>query len=143
MFRLSVTLFALVGVSLVVTGGVYLSVDEFMPYHAEAVQMQWQELDANFQGLMLGLIKGLGGGALVSGASILYMTVAATRNGPRPYLALLPVVAVGYCAVLCYATYTVETTTPGKPPLLLTGLLVVVSVLASIALIRSQKSAEG
>ncbi len=87
MFRLSVTLFALVGVSLVVTGGVYLSIDEFMPYHAEAVQIQWQELDANFQGLMLGLIKGLGGGALVSGASILYMTVAATRNGPRPYLA--------------------------------------------------------
>ena len=134
MFRLAVSLFLLVGISLFVTGCVYLSLNEFMPYHAEAVAMSWQELSPNFRGLMLGLIKGLGSGAFICGASILYMAVAAARGDSRPYRVLLPAIAVGYSALLCYATYIVFDRTPGNPPLFLTGLLTAMSVVASIAL---------
>ncbi len=138
-YTFSVLLFSLVGVSLFVTGCVYLSLDEFMPYHAEAVGMSWQELDPNLQGLMLGLIKGLGSGAFIAGASILYMAAVAARSDSSPYLTLLPAIAVGYTALLCYATYIVFDRTPGNPPLLLTGLLVAMSVAASIALLASRQ----
>ena len=138
MLRLSIVLFSLVGVSLFITGCIYLSTDEFMPYHGDAVQMQWEDLDANFQGLLLGLIRGLGGGALVSGASILYMARAALATGSRPYRILLPAVAIGYTVLLGYATYTVFDRTPANPPLLLTGVLLAMSIGASIVLTVSQ-----
>ena len=139
MFLLSISLLALVGVSLLLTGGVYLSLGEYMPYHAEAAQMAWEELDRNFQGLILGLLKGLGSGAFVAGFATLFMVSISLRKSPRPFLMLLPIVTIGYSTLLCYATYTVYTRTPGDPPLIPNILLVVTSLMGSIALALSQR----
>lgn len=140
MFRLSVSLFGFVGLSLFLTGCVYLSLDEFMPYHAAALQIEWDDLQSNYQGLILGFLKGLGSGAMVVGFLILFMVVLSIIRDPRPFLVLLPSTAISYSALLCYATYTVYTKTPGNPPLLLTALLVVTSILASIGLVLSRRS---
>ena len=139
MFLLSISLFALVGISLLLTGGVYLSLGEYMSYHAEAAQMAWEELDRNFQGLILGLLKGLGSGAFVAGFATLFMVSMSLRKSPRPFLMLLPIVTIGYTTLLCYATYTVYTRTPGDPPLVPNILLVVTSLIGSIALALSQR----
>ena len=139
MFLLSVSLFALVGVSLLLTGAVYLSLSEYMPYHAKAAEMAWEHLGPNFQGLILGLLKGLGSGAFVAGFAILFMVSSSLRRSPRPFVVLMPIVAIGYSTLLCYATYVVHTRTPGDPPLMLTILLVVASLLGSMALALSQR----
>lgn len=139
MSRLAIALFAIVGISLFLTGCLYLSLSEFMPYHAEALQVEWHSLDANLQGLILGLLKGLGSGAFVAGAAILWMVGDSLRESPRPYFVLLPFVATSYSALLCFATYTVYTSTPGNPPLLLNLVLVIASVLASLALAISRR----
>ena len=138
-FFLSISLFALVGVSLLLTGAVYLSLGEFTPYHSRAVQLAWEQLDTNFQGLILGLLKGLGSGAFVAGFATLFMAGMSLKSGPRPFLALLPIVATGYSVLLCYATYTVASRTPGDPPLIPTILLVATSLLGSMALAYSQR----
>jgi len=52
---------------------------------------------------------------------------------------LLPIVTIGYSTLLCYATYTVYTRTPGDPPLIPNILLVVASLMGSIALALSQR----
>lgn len=139
MFRFAIAVFALVGLSLLVTGCIYLLLTEFMPYHAEAIQLEWHRLDANFQGLILGLLRGLGSGAFVSGAAILWMTGKSLRESPRPFVVLLPFVAISYSALLCFATYTVYTNTPGNPPLLLNFVLVLASLFASVALVISRR----
>ena len=139
MFLLSISLFALVGLSLLLTGAVYLSLSEFMPYHAEAVRMTWDQLDGNFQGLILGLLKGLGSGAFVAGFATLFMVSMSLRKSPRPFLLLLPIVTIGYSTLLCYATFTVFTRTPGDPPLIPTILLVLMSLLGSMALGLSRR----
>ena len=138
-FLFSISLFGLVGISLLLTGTVYLTLDEFMPYHSAAVQLAWEDLDANFQGLILGLLKGLGSGAFVSGVATLLMAGISLARSPRPFLALLPIVATGYSTLLCYATYTVSTRTPGDPPLIPSLLLVMASLLGSVALMHSQR----
>lgn len=143
LFKLSIFLFAIVGLSLFLTGCLYLSLDEFMPYHAEALQQDWNSLSTNYQGLLLGLIKGLGGGAFVSGLAVLIMVVASLRKSPTPFLLLLPVTAIGYSALLCYATLTVYLGTPGDPPLLLTIVLAATSILASLALAISHRGNSG
>ena len=139
MFRLSIALFALVGLSLFLLGCVYLSLSQFMPYHAEALQLEWDSLDANLQGLILGFLKGLGSGAFVVGIAVLWMAGKSFRETPRPFFVLMPFVAISYSSLLCFATFTVYTNTPGNPPLLLNFLLVVASVLASVGLAVSRR----
>ena len=110
-----------------------------MPYHAEALQVGWTDLNPNYRGLILGLIKGLGGGAFVAGFAVLFMVGVSIKKSPQPYLVLLPFVAIGYSTMLFYATYTVYTSTPGNPPLLLTVVNIVLGVVASVALALSQR----
>ena len=134
LFKSSLVIFLLLGLSLLSIGVLYLSIDEFMPYHSEAVQADWSELDVNYQGLILGLLKALGGGAFVAGAATIYMAITSFRRSAEPYMVLLPSVSTGYSALLCYATYTVQTSTPGNPPLLLTVIYVVMGLVASALL---------
>ena len=118
MFKLAIALFAIVGLSLFLTGCVYLSLNEFMPYHAEAIQLEWDRLDANFKGLILGLLKGLGSGAFVAGAAILWMAGKSLRESPQPFVVLMPFVAISYSALLypdvaslaCESVYKCRTT---------------------------------
>ncbi len=140
LFRFSIFLFAIVGLSLLLLGCLYLLLDEFMPYHAEALQRDWGALEPNVQGLILGFLRGLGGGAFVSGFAILFMVTNSLRKTPKPFIVLLPFTAIGYSALLCYATFTVYVKTPGHPPLLQTFALVAASVVASLALVMSQRS---
>ena len=138
--RLSIALFGIVGIGLLATGVVYLLTDQFMPYHGEALQADWHDLDINLQSLILGLIKGLGSGAFVAGLAILAMTCLSAKRGSAPYLLVLPVVAVTYTTLLCYATYTVATRTPGNPPLIPTIALVLASIVASTAMMVTNES---
>ncbi len=86
LFRFSIFLFAIIGLVLFLLGCLYLSLDEFMPYHAEALQKDWGALDANSQGLILGLMKGLGSGACIAGFAILFMIASSLRKTPRPFI---------------------------------------------------------
>ncbi len=134
LLKASLLVFAIVGLSLFLTGCVYLLRDEFMPYHAEAIQTDWERLDRNLQVLILGLIKGLGGGALVAGLVIMVMVGVSVKEHPRSSVLILPITAIGYSSLLCYATYTVYSGTPGNPPLGLTIALLVASCGASLGL---------
>ena len=140
MLKISPAMFVVLGLSSLSLGVVYLSLDEFMPYHSEAIQTDWADLNNNYQGLILGLLKALGGGALTAGFATVFMAVVSLGKSVRPFMVLLPTVATGYSILLCYATYTVHTSTPGNPPLLLAILSVAMSVLASTLLVLSQRT---
>ena len=140
MLKISLAMFVVLGLSSLSLRVVYLSLDEFMPYHSEAIQTDWADLNNNYQGLILGLLKALGGGALTAGFATVFMAVVSLGKSVRPFMVLLPTVATGYSILLCYATYTVHTSTPGNPPLLLASLSVAMSVLASTLLVLSQRT---
>jgi len=141
MLKTALAIFVFVGLSLLALGVVYLTRVEFMPYHSEAIQTAWSDLNNNYQGLILGGLKAFGGGAFMAGFAIVFMAVASLRKSVRPFMVLLPTVATGSWILLFYATYTVQTSTPGNPPLLLVGLVVAMSVLASTLLLLSQRTA--
>lgn len=137
MLKLSLAIFLILGLSLMSIGLLYLSIDEFMAYHSEAIQADWSELDVNYRGLILGLLKALGGGAFVAGFATAFMAIASFRESAKPFMVLLPSVSTGYSALLFYATYTVYTSTPGNPPLLLSAAAVVAGLTASALLTYS------
>lgn len=138
MYRFALTVFAVIGAVLMGLGLVYLTLDEFMPYHAEALQTRWQDLPPNYQGFILGTLKALGGGALVAGFATCYMAIMLLRSTTAAYAVLLPAIPTGYSFLLAYATYTVYTRTPGNPPLLLNVLLAVTALFASVVFVMSR-----
>lgn len=140
MYKASLAIFLILGLGLMSLGLLYLSTDEFMPYHSEAIQADWSELDVNYRGLILGLLKALGGGAFVAGFATAFMAIASLRESAKPFVVLLPSVSTGYSTLLLYATYTIYTSTPGNPPLRLSVASVVAGLAASALLVYSTSS---
>jgi hypothetical protein len=134
MLKSSLLLFLLVGVALLGTGLLYFSRSEFMPYHSQAIQTDWSALSLNYQGLLLGMLKGLAAGQIIAGLATVLMSVNGLRGSAQPYVVLLPVVCLGYTTLVTYATYVVYSRTPGEPPLSSGVLVVLVAVLASAML---------
>ena len=115
--KLALLLFALGGVSHVVFGLVYLSASEFMPYHSQALSIDWSDLDSDYQTLLLALIKLTGAGGLIAGIINLWMVIYFYRRRMTMLIWVLPVTSVVFHLVLNYAVYIVDTHTPGNPPL--------------------------
>jgi hypothetical protein len=132
--KASLWLFLLVGASLLGTGLIYFSRGEIMPYHARALEAEWSSLSSNYQGLLLGMLKGLAAGQIVAGLATILMSVMALRGTAKPYVVLLPVVCTGYSVLITYATYVVASRTPGEPPLVLSGVAVLLAGAASVML---------
>ena len=114
MLRISLSIYLALGIGLFALGTLYLTLDQFMPYHAQALQAEWSELPANYRGFIIGALRALGAGAAVSGFAIAWMAVAGWRFTVEPYRVLLPIVSIGYTSLLCWATWTVSTRTPGN-----------------------------
>jgi len=115
-------LFAVGGVFHIAFGLVYLTAAEFMPYHSEALSIEWADLDTNYQTLLLALIKICGAGGLVAGIVNLGFVVYFFRRRMSALVWILPVTSLLFQLVMNYAVYMVETTTPGHPPLLLVSI---------------------
>jgi hypothetical protein len=134
MLKASLWLFLLIGASLLGTGLIYFSRSEFMPYHSQALQAEWSSLSSNYQGLLLGMLKGLAAGQIVAGVATVLMSAMSLRRSARPYVVLLPVVCLGYSLLITYATYVVASRTPGEPPLILGVVAIILATAASVML---------
>lgn len=141
MLKLSLALFLLLGISSIGVGTHYFTSSEFMAYHSGAVQTDWSDLDGNFQGLFLGMLKAMGAGSITIGLAIVYMSLKGLRGVVSPYVILLPFSVIVYFSLTTYASYTVQLNTVGEPPLvpaLATGGLALFASALLIAGFRQQ-----
>ncbi|MBW2646216.1 MAG: hypothetical protein JRE23_08575 [Deltaproteobacteria bacterium] len=100
----------------IATGLIYLFSPQFMPYHADAIGVNWEDLEPRFQMLFLALLKGGGAGALGSGIALGIMLFVPFRRGHAWSRWAIPVVGLtGYLPVL-YVALTIELNTPASPP---------------------------
>jgi hypothetical protein len=134
-------LYAVLGLGFLGLGTLYLVTDEFMPYHSDAIAESWESLAPGYQGLFLGLLKGLGAGAFTSGVALISMTVLSFMNGFQRYKYPLAVVAWTYSCLLTYAIYVVYTQTPSEPPIA-GGIAWIVLALAASAFAHVASRAE-
>ena len=134
MLKASLWLFVFLGASLIGTGLIYFTRSEFMPYHSQALQVEWSALPPHYQGLLLGMLKGLAAGQIVAGLATLLMSAMSLRGSARPYVVLLPVVCLGYFLLITYATYIVASRTPGEPPLSFGVVAILLATAASVML---------
>ncbi len=137
MLRVSLAIYTGLGIGLFALGVLYLTLNQFMPYHGQALETEWSALPANYQGFIIGALRALGAGAAVSGFAIAWMALASWRGTVAPYRRLLPVISIAYSGLLFWATWTVATRTPGEPPLLLNAFALVCAIVASTLLVTA------
>lgn len=118
-----------------VFAAVYLTRSEFMPYHSEALQAQWDELDTNLQTLLLALMRSVGGAWLGVGISEGLLLWFPYRAGERWALYAIPVIGLSAALPALYATLLVRKRTQGAPPVnLIAGaiMLVIIGFILSV-----------
>ena len=143
LLKIALVLFAIVGTSHIVFGVVYVTADQFMPYHAQALSTDWNELDTNYQALILALINLAGAGGLVSGIVNLALVVQLFKQASSKLVWLLPLTAIIFQLTANYVVYSVYTNTPGEPPLVFVSLGTAALTLATAMLFIGNRRGHG
>jgi hypothetical protein len=118
---------------------IYLLRPQFMPYHAVAVGMRWEEVGRPFQILILGLMRVLGGSLLAAafvGALLLFWPF---RQGASWARWAIPAHGLIVASSSLYGTLYVELNTPAKSPWVAAAAAVV--LLVSGAVLSSSSNA--
>ena len=118
LIKIALILLMGVGIGHLGLGIVYMTADEFMSYHSQALAVQWDGLSPSYQTLLLALIRLSGAGAMVAALVNLYLSAAALLKNNFAHVWLAPVVALIYQLTANYVVYTVAESTPGEPPLM-------------------------
>ena len=134
-WKFALILFAIVGVSHIIFGIVYVTASEFMPYHAQALNIDWNELGENYKTLFLALIKLAGVGGLVAGIVNLTLISYLYHRVESRLIWLLIAPSLIFQSMTNYVVYSVYTNTPGDPPLLMVSIGSVTLIIATVLLL--------
>jgi len=103
-------------VGLLLQGLLYLTTRTFMPYHADALAVPWEQLPSHHQGFVLGVIRGMGAGSFAVALAVLLILLIPFRRGDRWAFWAVPLIGGVFTALTAYAAFTIETLTPASTP---------------------------
>ena len=112
----SFSMHALPSFGLLLQGSLYLTTQKFMPYHADALSVTWEELPPHYQGFVLGVIRGMGAGSVAVSLALLIMLFIPFRRDDRWSLWAIPLIGTIFTLITAYAAYTIDTRTPASTP---------------------------
>ena len=124
--------YSFVALVLILFGLIYLLKNQFMPYHSEALGLSWSELEPQKQILILALMRAAGGGFLATGLAMLILLIIPWRAGYTWSIYAIPAISLCNCLGTLYATLLVKTRTPGTPPVRLSLLALVLTMIGFI-----------
>lgn len=99
-----------------ILGSTYLFRDSFMPYHADALQRSWGEVDPALQTLLGALMDVAGAGWIGIGVATLVLVAVPLRRGERWGRLLIPALFLIFYVPTLLATVAVMHETPATPP---------------------------
>ncbi len=107
---------ALPTIGLLLQGLLYLTTPSFMPYHAEALGVTWDELSGQYQGFVLGVIRGMGAGSVSVSLALLLILFIPFRRSERWAFWAVPLIGITFTSLTAYAAYTIDFRTPASTP---------------------------
>jgi hypothetical protein len=99
-----------------ILGSTYLLRGSFMPYHADALQRSWAEVEPALQTLLGALMDVAGAGWIGIGVATLALVAVPMRRGERWGRLLIPVLFLIFYVPTLFATIAVLNGTPATPP---------------------------
>jgi hypothetical protein len=125
-----------------VSGVVYLSRTEFMPYHAVALGKTWEEIDRASQILTLGSLRIIGGAWLAAALAMGVMLFVPFRQGEQWARWAIPFIGFVAEVPALHTTLSVTFNTPATPPWI--GILfIMVLLIVGFILSMEKKREEG
>ena len=134
-WKFALILFAIVGISHLIFGIVYVTASEFMPYHAQAIKADWTSLGEHDKTLFLNLIRLAGVGGLVAGLVNLTLVSYLYHRVESRLIWLLIASSLIFQFMMNFAAYSVNVNTPGDPPVLMVSIGSVTLIIATIFLL--------
>ncbi|MCC2615010.1 hypothetical protein LJ739_01985 [Aestuariibacter halophilus] len=134
-WKLALALFALGGLTHILFGIVYVTASEFMPYHAQALNVDWNRLGENYKTLFLALIRLAGVGGLVVGLVNLTLVSYLYHRVESRLVWLLIGSSLIFQSMMNYVVYSVYVSTLGEPPLLFVSIGSVTFIIATLLLL--------
>jgi hypothetical protein len=116
----------------IIFGIAYLFCSTIMPYHQEAIKMNWGELSPSLQVLLQALIKMSAAGNFVTGLSILLLLFIPFRQGAQWAHWAIPLLAIIWNGFGLYVMATVATKTSASTPWPFTVLGIIAIIIAFI-----------
>ena len=114
--NISTTLYLIIAIISLILGSLYLFRNEFMGYHAAALQQSWPQLDLNLQVLIKALMIVAGAGWISLGIAILFILLGAFRTNIKWSGFAIPILILVFYVPTLIATLTVLNNTPSTPP---------------------------
>ena len=114
---------------------IYFSRRDFMPYHKDAVETSWEDIDTKFQVLILAFIRALGGGWLTASISIIFLLIFPFQDGEKWSIFAIPIIGLSMTLSTLYATLYIKKNTQAKPPVSLVSssiLLILIGFVLSL-----------
>lgn len=132
LITLSFWLYALATLATLLIGLLYAFRPRIMPYHVQALETPWEEIDPNFQRLLKALLNGGGYFGISTGLSMLVLLLIPFREGAEWAGYAIGIIGLVGALPLGYIVYTVKKYTAGEPPL---GVMIVVNLLLIAGLV--------
>jgi hypothetical protein len=99
-----------------VFGVIYLTRPRYMPYHRDALGMEWNGLDARLQTLLIAFMRVVGGGFISAAMSLLFLLILMCRSGEEWLKYAILIVGFSTAVPTLYATILLKRNTPTSPP---------------------------
>ena len=131
-FLISLISYSCVALVLIIFGLIYLIKNQFMPYHSRAIGLPWSDLEENMQVLIIALMRAAGGGFLATGLAMLILLIIPWRAGDTWSMYAIPAISLCISLGTLYATLLVKTRTPGTPPVILSFIALVLTIIGFI-----------
>lgn len=129
---ISLISYSCVALVLIIFGLIYLIKNQFMPYHSRAIGLSWSDLEENMQVLIIALMRAAGGGFLATGLAMLILLIIPWRAGDIWSMYAIPAISLCISLGTLYATLLVKTRTPGTPPVILSFIALVLTIIGFI-----------
>lgn len=127
--KMAFVIYLVNALALLAFGVVYLSCSTILPYHRQAMNMNWEELNTGLQVLFQAFMKMVASSFLLAGLSMLILLFIPFKKGaPWAHWAipLLGLVSTGF-ALYVSATVTIKTHALTPWPVALTGIILIVA----------------
>lgn len=116
---LSFYCYAIATIATILFGLVYATRKQIMPYHLEALETTWEEIDTKYQFMLRMLLNGGGFFGLSTGLFMLILWWIPFRAGQLWAGYAIGLVGLVGALPLSFVVYQVKTKTQGNPPFLL------------------------
>jgi len=118
----------------ILIGLLYATRSQVMPYHIQALETPWEDIDPNYQLLLRALLNGGGYYGISSGAFMLVLLLIPYSNHEAWAGYAIGLIGLIGAIPLGWIVYTVKTRTEGDPPL---WIIVLVNMLLIVGLMTS------